>query len=146
MKMEQKKIPTRPNNFIFLPCTKSSFFRVWMEFLTPYHKLAMREKDVAAKILSQYFKLKEQCSDPVILKELLWSQSSRLDMRTSLDMSQPHFQMVLGKLREQGVIKDGDINPRYIPHIRPDSSTFELRIVFDYSSEKDKENEAVKER
>lgn len=145
--MEQVQIPKRPNNFIFLKCTRESFFRVWMEFLTPYHKLAMREKDVAAKILSQYFKLKEQCSDPVILKELLWSQSSRLDMRTSLDMSQPHFQMVLGKLREQEVIKDGDINPRYMPHIRQDSNTFELRILFDYSTSSNREsgNETVKE-
>lgn len=124
----------RPHNVIYQKCNDESFYRMWVEFLTPYHKLAAREKDVMATIISQYFKLKKQCEDPVMLRELLWSQSSRQDMRTTLGMSQPHFQMVLGKLREVGVIKDGDINQRFLPHIRSDSKTFELRVVFDYSS------------
>ena len=126
--------PHRPNNVIYLKCSEGSFFRMWIEFLTPFHKLATREKDVAARILTQYFRLKEQCSNPDMLRELLWSQSSRLDMRTSLGLSQPHFQMILRKLRDVGVLNGENINPRYLPHIIPDSSTFELRVLFDYSS------------
>lgn len=124
----------RPNKIIYQKCSDESFYRMWVEFLTPFHRLAMREKDVMAKIISQYFKLKEQCDDPVMLRELLWSQSSRQDMRTSLGMSQPHFQMVLGKLREKNVIKDGDINPRFLPSVKRDNRTFGLLIVFDYST------------
>lgn len=121
---------------------------MWVEFLTPFHHLAMREKDVMARIISQYFRLKEQCDDPVMLRALLWSPSSRQDIRASLGMTAQHFQVVLGKLREVGVLKDGDVNPRYLPHIRPDSHTFELRVVFDYSTAGDIEtprNEAVAE-
>lgn len=124
----------RPNKLIYQKCSTSSFFRMWVEFLTPFHHLAMREKDVFAKILEQYFTIREQCDDPVMCRELLWSASSKTDIRNSLNMSQPHFQMVLGKLRENGVIKDNIINPRYIPHIKQGSSTFELRVVFDYST------------
>ena len=38
----------KPNNLFLIPCTENSFYRAWMEFLTPYHKLTSREKDVAA--------------------------------------------------------------------------------------------------
>lgn len=126
--------PHRPNNVVYLKCSEGSFPRMWIEFLTPFHKLAAREKDVAARILTQYFRLKEQCSNDAMLHELLWSQSSRKDMRTSLGLSQPHFQMILRKLRDVGVLNGEHINPRYLPHITEDSSTFELRVLFDYSS------------
>jgi hypothetical protein len=54
-------------------------------------------------------------------------------MRESLDMSQAHFQMILAKLRTSGVLQDGDINPKYIPHTT-DDPRFMLSIVFDWSS------------
>lgn len=124
----------KPNNIIYLKCSEGSFNRMWLEFLTPFHKLAAREKDVAARILTQYFRLKESCSEPVMLRELLWSQSSRLDMRSSLGLSQPHFQMILRKLRDVGFLSGEDINPRYLPHVAADSPLFELRVIFDRST------------
>lgn len=123
----------KPNNVIYLKCTGLSFYRMWIEFLAPFHKLTARERDVAARIIVQYFKLKESVNDQEMLKEVLWSQTSRKDMRESLGMSQAHFQMILAKLRSSGVLLDGDINPKYIPHIG-DDPRFMLSIVFDWSS------------
>ena len=54
-------------------------------------------------------------------------------MMDSLKMSQPHFQMVLGKLRENDVLRNEDINPSYIPH-KTDDPRFMLQIVYDWSS------------
>lgn len=115
-----------------------------MEFLTPFHKLTSREKDVAARIIMQYFKFKGSVDDREVLKELLWSRSSRKDIMDSLKMSQAHFQMVLAKLRSAGVIKDGDLNPRYIPGRIEGERRFMLQIVYDWSSPKkpiDRESE-----
>ena len=123
----------RPNNIIIQKCSEESFYRLWMEFLAPFHKLTARERDVAARIIAQYFRLKKNIPDPEVLKEVLWSQNSRKDMRESLKMSPAHFQMVLAKLRENEVIVDGDLNPRYIPH-KGDDPRFCLSIVFDWSS------------
>lgn len=123
----------KPNNVIYQKCTDISFFRAWIEFLAPFHKLTSREREVAARIIAQYFKLKDSIPDPEMLKEVLWSHTSRKDMRESLDMSQAHFQMILAKLRTSGVLVDGDINPKYIPHIG-DEPRFMLAIVFDWSS------------
>ena len=125
----------KPNKFIYLKCTPDSFYRMWMEFLTPFHKLTSREKDVAARIIAQYFKLKESIPDPEVLRDVLWSRNSRKDMMTSLGMSQAHFQMVLAKLRESGVIKDGDLNQKYLPD-KSDEPRFALQIVYDWSSAK----------
>lgn len=123
----------KPNNVIYLKCTGTSFYRMWIEFLAPFHKLTARERDVAARIIAQYFKLKDSIPDPEMLKEVMWSHTSRKDMRESLKMTQAHFQMILAKLRTSGVLVDGDINPKYIPHINEDPR-FMLSIVFDWSS------------
>jgi len=123
----------KPNNVIYLKCTDTSFYRMWIEFLAPFHKLTSRERDVAARIIAQYFKLKDSIPDPEMLREVLWSQHSRKDMRESLDMSQAHFQMILAKLRTAEVLVNGDINPKYIPHTTEDPR-FMLSIIFDWSS------------
>ena len=123
----------KPNNVIYLKSSPNSFYRQWIEFLAPFHKLTARERDVAARILMQYFRLRESIPDEEVLKEVLWSQNSRKDMRESLKMSQAHFQMILAKLRESEVLVKGSINPRYIPHLG-EEPRFMLSIVFDWSS------------
>jgi len=123
----------KANKVLHIKITGDKFFRAWMDFLTPFHKLTAREKDVAARIIAQYFKLKEGVDDPVLMKEVLWSQSSRKDMRESLHMTPAHFQMVLAKLRTAGFITDGDINPRYIPNMT-DQPRFMMCVIYDWSS------------
>ena len=125
----------KPNNVIYLKCTEDSFYRMWIEFLTPFHKLTAREKDVAARIIMQYFRLKDSVQDPYVLRELLWSRKSRKDIMESLSMSQAHFQMILSKLKSAGVLIDDDINPKYIPHKTEDPRVM-LQIVYDWSSVK----------
>lgn len=124
----------KPNNVIYLKCTDDSFFRTWVEFLTPFHKLTARERDVAARIIAQYFKLKERIEDPILLNEMLWTNNSRKDIRESLGMSQAHFQMILAKLRSTKMLIENDnINPRFLPHLG-DEPRLMLNIIFDWSS------------
>lgn len=123
----------KPNKFVYLKCTEDSFYRMWFEFLTPFHKLTSRERDVAARIVAQWFRLGESISDPIVRNDVMWSQTSRCDMRESLGMSPAHFQMILGKLRQAGVLVDGAINKRYIPPKTGDPR-FVLSIIFDWSS------------
>ena len=129
----------KPNNVIYLKCTSDSFFRAWVEILTPWHQLSPRMKDVAARILMQYFRLKEGgVSDKEVLNELLWSKRSRQDMMDSLGMAKENFQMELTKLRKTQFLVNGEeINPRYIPHRNIDDARFMLQVVYDWSS-KDK--------
>lgn len=123
----------KPNKTIILKCTEDSFYRTWFEFLAPFHKLTSRERDVAARLIKQYFRLKENIEDPEVLKDVMWSRTSRKDMMTALGMSPAHFQMVLAKLKKAGVIVNDDLNPRFIPNMG-DGPRNMLCIVFDWSS------------
>lgn len=124
----------KPNNVIYLKCTENSFYRVWMEFLAPFHKLTSRERDVAAQLLEQYFRLRDGVKDDDVLYDIMWSQKSRQDIRTRLGISQAHFQLVLSKLRTAGFLNDREINPRYIPHTNKEDNRFMLEIIYDWSA------------
>lgn len=123
-----------PNNFIPVKCTEQSFFRAWVEFFAPFHKLTARERDIMARILAQYFKLKKNVKDEEVLYEILWSHTSKKDMRESLGASPAYFQLVVKTLREHGVLTDRDrINPKYLPYITDDPRLL-LYVLFDWSS------------
>lgn len=122
------------NNLVPVKCTETSFYRAWIEFLTPFHKLTKRERDVAARIIAQEFKLRDSIQDPVVRNEILWSQTSRRDMRESLGISPEFFQMIINKLKKAEVLfQDNSINPRYIPNkgVEP---RFMLGVLYDWSS------------
>ena len=120
-------------------CTEDSFYRAWVEFLAPFHKLTKREREVMARLILQYFRLKEVVQDDALLKDVMWSQTSRKDMRESLKMTPAHFQMALAKLRDAKVLNDGEINPRFLPH-KTDGPRLILEVFFDWTTENNPAN------
>jgi len=126
----------RPNNVLYRKCTKESIFRDWLTFLEPFHRMTNREMDVAARILRQYFILKDKIDDLAVLQEVLWTPKSRKDMMASLCMTSAHFQIQLDHLRKKGFLKDDNaIEPRYLPHLS-EEPRFHLLVVFDMSTPK----------
>lgn len=126
----------KPNKVIYRKCTADSFFRDWVEFLAPFHKLTSRERDVAARVIAQYVKLRQSMPepfDPAVLEEVLWSQTSRKDMRDSLGISKEYFGMILSKLRDIGMIVNGGVDSRYLPSMTGEPRNM-LCIIFDWSS------------
>lgn len=122
------------NNFFFVKSPdRHKFFRSWVEMLTPWHNLTAREKDVLARIMEQYFIIREKTTDEALATELLWTNSSRKDMRESLGMERAHFQMVLARLRESGVLNGEVLEPRYLPHLT-EQPRLGLYVVFDWST------------
>ena len=120
----------KPNNILYHKCTDRSFYRDWLTFLEPFHKLTSREMDVAARILRQYFTLRETIKDPDVLHEVMWMPSSRKDMRTSLGMTPAHFQIQLANLKKAGFLRqDNSIEPRFIPHTAGDPRFYLLVVT-----------------
>ena len=93
-------------------------------------------RDVAARILMQYFRLKDSgVSDKEVLYELLWSKRSRQDMMDSLGMEEGNFRMELAKLRKWGFLINGEeINLKYIPHMVKDGQRYLLQVMYDWST------------
>ena len=122
------------NNLIPVKCTETSFYRMWFDFLAPFHRLTKREREVAARILAQEFKLRESIEDPVVRNEILWSKTSRKDMRESLKMSPEFFQMNINKLKQAEVLfEDNRINPKYIPN-KGEEPRFIMGVWYDWST------------
>ncbi len=127
------KIPNNiPNNIIRMPCSLSNnFFRYWFMFLEPYHKLTDREIDVITSFVKHRYELSKVIKDNDILDKVTMSEDTKRKVREECNITLPHFQVIMGKLRKNKVIIDGKINPKFIPNIKEETGTFQLLFLFE---------------
>ena len=59
------------------------------------------------------------------------SEDTKRKVREECNITLPHFQVIMGKLRKSKIIVDGKINPRFIPNIREEEGFFELLLLFE---------------
>ena len=122
------------NNVIRIPTSIStSFFRFWFEFLRPFHNLTDREMQVASSLLKRRYELSKVIQDEVILDKVVMSEDTKKVVREECNISLPHFQVIMGKLRKNKVILDGRINPRFIPNLTEEHGSFRLLLNFELS-------------
>lgn len=122
----------KPNNVIALKSSLSGrFFRIWLEFLRPFHKLTERETDVMAAFLKQRFELSKVVSDQEVLNKLTMSEDTKKKVRDDCNISQAHFQVIMTKLKKSKMIDNGKINPRFIPRVEQDARGFQLLLSFE---------------
>ena len=121
----------KPDSVVMIPGNIDSFFRKWFEFLEPFHKLTSREMDVATAFVKQRYKLSKVVQDPDILDKVLMSEDTKRTIREECNITLPHFQVIMGKLKKVGIISDNKVNPRFIPNVREDENSFQLLLLFD---------------
>ena len=115
-----------PDNVILVPCTKSSFFYKWLEFLKPFHKLTNREMEIAAAFLAKREELSKVISDNSIIDSVLMSEDTKKKIREECNITLPHFQVVMGELRKSKFIDNNSINPKFIPNLSDDNNVMLL--------------------
>lgn len=132
--MEKKRV----NNIIRIPTSlEGKFFRYWFEFLAPFHNLTSREMDVATAFVKQRFELSRSISDEDILDRVTMSEDTKQKIREECNITTPHFQVIMGKLRKAKVIINNKINPRFIPkNINTSDKAFQLLLYFDLDEER----------
>lgn len=122
----------KPNNIVRIPCSlDKSFFRLWFKFLEPFHKLTDREIDVITSFVKQRYGLSKVIKDNEILDKVTMSEDTKKKVREECNITLPHFQVIMGKLRKNKVIVDGKINPRFIPNIDEETDAFQLLLFFE---------------
>src|SRR5574344_1546941 len=120
------------DSVVRIPCkVDGKFFRYWFEFLQPFHNLTEREMDVITSFVKQRYELSKVIKDNEILDKVTMSEDTKKKVREECDISLPHFQVIMGKLRKNKVIIDGKINPRYIPSVDEETGTFQLLLLFE---------------
>lgn len=121
------------DNVVCIPTSlEGKFFKYWFKFLLPFHNLTDREMDVAAAFIKYRHSLSKVISDETILDQVLMNEDTKRAIREELEMTLPHFQVVMSKLRKANVIIDSKINPRFIPNIKEENGNFKLLLLFDF--------------
>jgi hypothetical protein len=118
------RIPTKVDN---------DFFKYWFMFLRPFHNLTEREMEVITSFVKQRYELSKVIKDNEILDKYIMDDDTKKKVREECNISLPHFQVIMGKLRKNKVIIDGKINPRYIPSVKEDNGSFKMMLLFDFS-------------
>lgn len=121
------------NNVIRIPTSlNTSFFRLWLDFLKPFHNLTERETQIAAAILKKRFELSKVITDDNILDSVTLGDESKRVIREECHISLAHFQVILGKLRKTKIILGDKINPRFIPNVSKSGDSFRLLLNFEF--------------
>lgn len=120
------------NSVVTVPTSlDKGFFKYWFEFLKPFHRLTEREIDVIAALVKERYELSKVITDPVVLDKVTMSEDTKKKVRSECNISQAHFQVIMTKLKKSKVIENGRINPKFIPTMEKDSSSYQLLICFD---------------
>ena len=120
------------DNVVRIPCKLDySFFKMWFMFLQPFHRLTEREMEVATSFIKQRYELSKVVSDNDILDKLVMSEDTKRKVREECNITLPHFQVIMGKLRKNNIIVDGKLNPRYIPRVIEENGSFKWMLLCD---------------
>lgn len=87
--------------------------------------------DVITSFVKQRYELSRVIKDNEILDKVTMSEDTKRKVREECNITLPHFQVIMGKLRKNKVIVDGRINPRFIPNVREDAGSFQLLLLFE---------------
>lgn len=120
------------DSIVRIPCKdKKGFFYYWIMFLKPFHHLTDRESEVIVTFLKERYELSKVINDSEILDKVLMSEDTKRKVREECDITLPHFQIVMSKLRKNNVIINNKINPRYIPKLGEDMESFKMMLLFE---------------
>lgn len=119
------------NNALRLPTSlDGNFFKLWIEFLRPLHKLTNREIDVIASFIKHRYTLSKAISDAAILDRITLSKDTQKEVIKDCGITLQYLQTTMSKFRKNGVIVNGRINPKFIPNIN-DKGMITLLLCFD---------------
>jgi hypothetical protein len=126
-----------PNNVIRIPTSlKKDFFRIWIEFLTPLHSLTNKEKDVAAILLKERYKLSKAVNDPALLDRILLGDETKNTIKEELKITEAFLRVIFRKLKSTKFIVDNKINAKFIPkNLKDDDTMFQLLFFFDLKND-----------
>lgn len=119
-----------PDNVVKVNTKLKDFFKVWLMFLKPYHRLTDRQIDVAASFLYHRYDLSKKITDTELLDKEVLSESVRREVREECDITPSHFLVTISALKKSGFISDNKLNPRYIPSLKSDKGNYFMLLYF----------------
>lgn len=109
------------------------FFKYWVEFLRPIHKINPRDVEVMAMFLYKRYQLSKVIRDEQILNTTLMSRKIRKEIRDELGIPTNYFQVILRHLRDKKAIVGDCINPKFIPKLDDTQPDYKLIVQFSFN-------------
>lgn len=112
-----------------------SFFRAWLDFTEPLHKLTNKERLVMAYYLKEHYDLHKVITDDAILAQVLASTTTKQKIMEACNLKASNLQVVLHKFKKSRLMTEGVIDPKLIPALTPEaeeSGEFRLMIGFSF--------------
>lgn len=115
-----------------IPCKLSRFFKYWLHFTEPLHKLTTKDMHILSLILLKRHELSKVITDESMIDSYLFSKDIRDQIIEASGESKVNFSVTLSRLRKSNVILKGNkINKKYIPNLDKNGTRFDLMIIFD---------------
>ena len=129
------------DSVIRIPCTdKRTFMKFFLTFLTPLHKLTPSVVNLAAEIIYQRFELSKVITNNDVLEDyLLTNDKIRNEVITNCGLSVSNYHVGISKLKKAGFFINGKINPKFLPKITTESSSYSLMLLFTMPTEQPNE-------
>lgn len=128
-----EKNPQKPDKALIIHTKlNEDFYLSFLRCIKSVHKLTEGQMKVLAAFLYQRFLLSKDISNPKILDQVVLGKDVRKVIRESFNMTTTHFQVIMSKFKERGIIENNTINPKVIPHVTEDSDLFKLSIYFQF--------------
>ena len=96
---------------------EGDFFKLWVQFLKPLHHLTSKEMELLAAFLKKRYELEKVISDSSLLETVLMNEDTKREGRKSCGVTPKHFQVIMSRFRKNGVLKNGRIHLKLIPHV-----------------------------
>lgn len=114
--------------------------KFFLTFLTPLHKLTPSVVNLAAEIIYQRFELSKVITNNDVLDDyLLTNDKIRNEVITNCELSISNYHVGISKLKKAGFFINGKINPKFLPKITTESSSYSLMLLFTMPTEQPNE-------
>lgn len=119
-----------PNSVVTIPTSLNDFFKHWIEFLSPFHKLTGKEMEVLVALIRRRYELSKAITDDNLLDKILMSSETKKSIKEECKISSQYLQVLISKLRKHNILVDDKINRRFIPNIPDKPEDFRLMLLF----------------
>jgi hypothetical protein len=133
----------KANNIFRIPCSSmEEFYSLWIDFLTPIHKLTSKNKQILLAFLMLRYELSQSITNETLLDEILMNEDSKAKIKERCNLQGNYLQVAMFTLAQQNVLiktLSNDtrkkykyrINPRILPDMQYTDTEVTLKFNFE---------------
>lgn len=133
----------KANNIFRIPCSSmEEFYSLWIDFLTPIHKLTSKNKQILLAFLMLRYELSQSITNETLLDEILMNEDSKAKIKERCNLQGNYLQVAMFTLAQQNVLIKAlsndtrkkykyRINPRILPDMQYTDTEVTLKFNFE---------------